>query len=101
MRLSKIAYAPIAVKNTPRDDGWQPPSDWPDIRAALAAYPEGATAQEVNAAAVMFDMFSADRITVKGGLLSGSAIAPTQLRQRRTKTFSSITLSLTAPAMDG
>lgn len=76
---SALSSFPAAIASIPTGGGggWQPPSDWPDIKAALQTYPTGATAAESNAIAVLFDCLNATHVRVRRGTTYRFSDSPT------------------------
>lgn len=66
-----LAQWPEAIASIPsggeQQDEWTPPSDWPDIKASIKAYPTGATDGESNVLVFLFDCTNATSIRMRCG----------------------------------
>ena len=66
---SGMTFGKIGARKmmTAKTYDWCKPVSWPDIEAALVAYPIGASDAESNALAIMFDLTSVSEVRLKCG----------------------------------
>lgn len=82
-----LAQWPTAIASIPTGGGeWQPPSDWPDIKAALTSYPTGATPAESNALVFLFECSNATSIRMRCGTSYRFSDSPTVVETAANKT---------------